>query len=103
MFDLFNFLSNNGALIIFAFFGFLAFYKGIPFLIKYNDNRHTTTENKLYKINENLTMHMVQSKNDKDGIRKDIDGIHQSIQKIQLSQEQQKGAFDIIKEIIKSK
>jgi hypothetical protein len=83
--DYLNFILNNGPLCILAFFGFLAFYKGIPFLIKYNDKRHIKAENKLAEIDSKLQSHVIQSKNDKNNLKKDVQEISEDVTIIQKS------------------
>lgn len=107
--NIFNFILNNSPLCVLGFFGFLAFYKGIPFLIKHNDERHIKTENKLAEINCKLQDHMIQSiqsKSDKDNLKKnikeiekDINNIHNSIKKIEEYQHQQKGTAAMIQSL----
>tara|TARA_R110002012_G_scaffold215674_5_gene386717 strand:- start:3241 stop:3585 length:345 start_codon:yes stop_codon:yes gene_type:complete len=101
--DTFNFILNNGPLCVLAFFGFLAFYKGIPFLIKHNDERHIKTENKLSELNSELKGQVIQSKNHKDNlekniekIEKDVNNIQKSINKIEEYQHKQKGTMATI-------
>jgi len=83
--DIFNFILNNGPLCVLAFFGFLAFYKGIPFLIKHNDERHIKAEKKLAEIDSKLQSHVIQSKNDKDNLKKDVEEIDKDVNIIQKS------------------
>ena len=105
--DIFNFILNNGPLCVLAFFGFLAFYKGIPFLIKHNDERHIKAEKKLAEIDSSLKSHVIQLKNDKEflkkdveEIEKDVDIIQKSIKKIEEHQHKQKGTMDTIEDVI---
>jgi len=105
--DVFSFILNNGPLCVLAFFGFLAFYKGIPFLIKHNEDRHSKTENKLTKIAYDLHRQSIESKNDKDNLKKDVkeiekdvDDIQKSIKKIEEHQHNQKGTMSTIESVI---
>jgi septal ring factor EnvC (AmiA/AmiB activator) len=105
--DIFNFILNNGPLCVLAFFGFLAFYKGIPFLIKHNDERHIKAEKKLAEIDSKLQGHVIQSKNDKDNLKKDVqeiekdvDTIQKSIKEIEEHQHKQKGTMAAIEAVI---
>lgn len=105
--DIFNFILTNGPLCVLAFFGFLAFYKGIPFLIKHNDERHIKAEKKLAEIDSSLQSHVIQSKNDKEflkkdveEIEKDVDTIQKSIKKIEEHQHKQKGTMATIEAVI---
>lgn len=105
--DIFNFILNNSSLCILAFFGFLAFYRGIPFLIKHNDERHVKAEDKLAKIDSKLHDHIIQSQNDKENlnkdvqeIEKDVDTIQKSIKKIEDHQHKQKGTMATIEAVI---
>ena len=105
--DIFNFILNNGPLCVLAFFGFLAFYKGVPFLIKHNDERHSKTENKLAEIGSKLESHIIESKGDKNNIKdnikeleKDVDTIQQSIKNIEQHQHKQKGTMATIEQAI---
>jgi len=105
--DIFNFILNNGPLCVLAFFGFLAFYKGIPFLIKHNDERHIKAENKLAEIDSKLQGHVIQSENDKETLKKDIeeiekdiDTIQKSIKKIEEHQHTQNGIMATIEAVI---
>lgn len=102
-----DFILNNGPLCVLAFFGFLAFYKGIPFLIKYNDERHIKAENKLAEIDSKLQSHVIQSKNDKDNIKKDVQDIdedvtiiQESIKKIKDNQHKQKITMATIQTVV---
>ena len=105
--DIYNFILDNGVLCIFGFVGFLVFYKGIPFLIKYNEDRHRKTETKLSNIDCNLRNHIVESKSEKLTLKKDIStiendvmGIKKSIKKIQEDQHEQKGTMATIESFI---
>jgi septal ring factor EnvC (AmiA/AmiB activator) len=105
--EIFNFILNNGPLCVLAFFGFLAFYKGIPFLIKHNDERHLKAENKLIEIDLKLKSHIIESKNSKDNLKNDIeeiendvDNIQKSIKKIEEHQHNQKGTMATIEAVI---
>lgn len=98
--DIFNFILNNSPLCVLAFFGFLAFYKGIPFLIRYNDERHLKAENKLSEIDSKLQGHIIQSKSDQDNIKKDVNEIQKSMKKIEECQHKQKGTMATIEAVI---
>lgn len=105
--DIFNFILNNGPLCGLAFLGFLAFYKGIPFLIKRNDERHIKAEKKLVEIDSKLQDRIIQSKNDRDTLKKDVqkiekdvDTIQKSIKKIEEHQHIQNGTMATIEAVI---
>jgi septal ring factor EnvC (AmiA/AmiB activator) len=105
--DIFNFVLNNAPLSMLAFLGFLAFHKGIPFLIKRNDERHIKAEKKLAEIDSKLQDSIIQSKNDRgtlkkdvQKIEKDVDTIQKSIKKIEEHQHIQKGTMATIEAVI---
>jgi len=105
--DVFSFILNNSPLCVLAFFGFLAFYKGIPFLIKHNEDRLSKTENKLIKIAYDLHHLSMESKNDKDNIKKDVKEMKRTliifknqIEKIGKYQHTQKGTMSTIESVI---
>ena len=85
--DIFNFITNNSALVILAFGGFLTLSKGIPWLIEYNNARHAKTEEKLEGIEGRIVEHTLQSQNDKNIMTKEMEVIKKSISKIENRQE----------------
>lgn len=107
MVSIFDFIVNNSSLVLLSFFGFLSFYKGIPFLIKSNETKHSKTEKKLTEIDSKLNTHIFESKNNVNILEKDIkeieidiDNIQKSIKKIEEYQHNQKGTMGAIETMI---
>ena len=70
--DIFNFFIENSFISILAFAGFLAFWKGIPYLIKKNEERHEMATKKLNEINKKLDDHVKQTRSDLERLEKEI-------------------------------
>jgi len=70
MMDIFNFFLENSSLCILAFFGFLAFYKGVPFLIKRNEERHDMAEKKLDEIEDKLKHSIAELEKKLESVKK---------------------------------
>ena len=101
--DIYNFLLSNGPLCILALFGFLCFFKGIPFLIKHNDDRHIKTEKKLTELNSKLQNTFLQSnsfKKDIEELEKDIEIIIGSLKQVEKYQQEQKITISTIENTV---
>lgn len=108
--EYFDFIINNSPLLVLAFFGFLTFYKGIPFLIKHNDDRHKKTEEAVKTISKKLDGHIAKSSNNTTTIKNDIHHLDdtireatESIKNIEKHQHTQKGVLATIETLVKSK